>query len=303
MTKTTIFRSSRVAIAMVGAVVAPTFAFGQAAPRPAARRPIAPASASTSGPTVFTRALADRATADTAQAQGRVAAPTLRPGEVVAAPYVEGEGGPPNAGRIIGTGDVPGIPLTESERPLQSAERIFIVVPPGMTSVVGTRYVAVRRGPLLEGVGQVMIPTGIVAVQRAQPGQAVEATVVARFEQLFIGDELVSMVNVPRDLPRPTAQTGGAATRVLWTEGEPALPSLQSYILLDGSAARFRPGDQVTLYRERRLSEDGVVLPESEIAVAQVVRVTAQAASAMIVHQSHAAIQDGASGRVTARMP
>ena len=69
MTKTTIFRSSRVAIAMVGAVVAPTFAFSQAAPRPPARRPIAPASASTSGPTVFTRPLDDRATADTAQAQ------------------------------------------------------------------------------------------------------------------------------------------------------------------------------------------------------------------------------------------
>lgn len=301
MTKTTIFRSSRVAIAMVGAVVAPTFAFGQV--RPAPRRPIAPASAPTSGPTVFSRALTDRPTADTAQAQVRVTAPTLRPGEVLAAPYVEQEGGPPNAGRIVGTGEVAAIPLTESERPLQSAERIFIVVPPGMSSAAGTRYVAVRRGPLLEGVGQVMIPTGIVTVQRAQPGQAVEATVVARFEQLLIGDELVSMLNVPGDLTRPTAQTGGAPTRVLWTEGEPALPSLQSYIVLDRSDAQLRPGDQVTLYRERRLSEDGVVLPESEIAIAQVVRVTPQAASAMIIHQSQAAIQDGTNGRVTARMP
>src|SRR5687767_12627609 len=209
MMKTTIFRSSRVAIAMVGAVVAPTFAFSQASP-PAARRPIAPASAPTSGPTVFRRELADRATGDTAQVQARVPAPTLRPGEVIAAPYVEREGGPPNSGRIVGTGAVPGIPLTEAERPLQSAERIFIAVPPGMSSAAGTRYVAVRRGPLLEGIGQVMIPTGIVAIQRAQPGQAVEATVVARFEQLLIGDELVSLQSVPGSLPRPTAQTGGA---------------------------------------------------------------------------------------------
>ena len=300
--KTMIFRSSRIAIAMVGAVVAPTFAFSQAAPRQAPRRPAVPASAPTTGPTVFTRALVDRP-ADTAQVQARAAAPTLRPGEVLAAPYVELEGGPPNAGRIIGTGEVPGIPLTISERPLQSAERIFIVVPPGMTSAVGTRYVAVRRGPMLEGVGQVMIPTGIIAVQRSQSGQAVEATVVARFEQLLIGDELVSMQSVPAGLPRPTAQTGGAETRVLWTEGEPALPSLQSYVLLDGSVARFRPGDQVTLYRERQLSEDGAVLPESEIAVAQVVRVTAQAASALIIHQSQPAIEDGTRGRVSARMP
>src|SRR5688572_27231698 len=99
MTKTTISRSSRMAIAMVGASMAPAFAF--------------------------------------AQVQARAAAPTIRPGEFYAAPYVEREGGPPNAGRIVGTGDVSGIPLTESERPLQSAERVFIVVPPGMTSAAG----------------------------------------------------------------------------------------------------------------------------------------------------------------------
>jgi hypothetical protein len=157
---------------------------------------------------------------------------------------------------------------------------------------------------MLEGVGQVMIPTGVVAIERAQPGQAVEARVVARFEQLLIGDELVTMVNVPADLPRPAARVGGAETNVLWVEGGNVLPSLQSYLVVaGGSTAGMRPGDQVTFYRERRTTDDGIVLPETEIAIAQIVRVTPQAASAMIIDQSYAAIQEGTRGRVSAKMP
>jgi LysM repeat protein len=267
--------------------------------------------AATDGETVFKRAANEQASrpvlrrvAFETQAPTQTAAPTLRPGEVYAAPYVEREGGPPNAGRIVGTGDVPGIPLTEAERPLQSGERVFMVAPPGMASSAGTRYIAVRRGPLLEGVGQVMIPTGVVTVERAQPGQAVEARVVARFEQLLIGDELVTMEAIPANLPRPRAQTGGAETSVLWIEGEPALPSLQSYVVIaGGSSTGMRAGDQVTFYRERRSTPDGIVLPESEIAVAQVVRATPQASTAIIIHQSFAAVHEGTRGRVSAKMP
>src|SRR5690349_4305784 len=135
MTRMTIFRSDRMAIALVGAFLAPTFAFGQQ-------------------PTQIARS-----TRAAVQPQARVEAPTIRPGEFYAAPYVDRDGGPANAGRISGTTDIPGIPLTIEERPLQPYERVTVVVPPGMTSAGGTRYMAVRRGPMLEGVGQVMIPT------------------------------------------------------------------------------------------------------------------------------------------------
>jgi hypothetical protein len=264
------------AIAVVGAVLAPTFALAQS---------LTP-------------------TATPTPAQTRTPAPTIRPGEFYAAPYVERDGGPPNAGEIVGTGDVPGIPLTERDRPLQSYERIFISVPPGLSSAAGTRYVAVRSGPRLDGVGQVMIPTGIVVVERAQPGQAVEARIVARFEQVFIGDRLVSMEPVPANVPRPTALANGTRTRVLWLEGEPVLPSLQSYLVVEGGAATgLKAGDQITLYRERRTSADGVTLPETSIAVAQIVRVTAQATTALIIDQMQGAIEPGTVARVTAKVP
>jgi len=271
MTRTTIFRSDRITIAMVGALIAPT------------------------------ALIAQKQTLQATAAQARAAAPTIRPGEFYAAPWVERAGGPPNAGRIVGTGDVAGIPLTESERPLQSHERIFVQVPPGMSSAAGARYLSVRRGPMLEGIGQVMVPTGVIVVERAQPGQAVEARVVARYEPVEIGDQLVSMESAPVNLPRPTAVAGGAGTRVLWILGDPVLPSLQSYVVV--AAAGMRVGDQITFYRERRTTTDGVVLPETQIGVAQIVRSTALGSTALIIDQSYGAIEEGTAARVTAKMP
>ena len=392
--RTTIFRSNRMAIAMVGALLAPTFASSQdssvtarthlvrkgdtlwgiareytsdpyrwkqvyelntatvrdphwiypgerlvlpgaavadatAAPAPLAlaqpkntgltTEPVAqptvelaqpPLTAAFDAPTVFRRVSNDRprsilqSSMEATQTQSREAAPTIRPGEFYTAPYVEAIGGPPNVGYIVGSGEVPGIPLTESERPLQSNERIFITVPPGMSSACGARYVALHRGPALEGIGQVVIPTGIVVVERAQPGQAVEARVVARYGAVEIGNELVVMAPAPTGAQRPVPQASGVHTFVLWTFGEPVLPSLQSYVILaGGTASGMRVGDQITFYRERRATIDGVVLPESDIGIAQIVRVTPQATTALVIDQSYAAIGTGTAARVSAKMP
>jgi hypothetical protein len=277
MMRMTIFRSSRLAIAFVGAVMAPTFAAAQQPP-------------------------ADPAFASAWQAGPTQAPTTVRPGEYYAAPWVERLGGPANAGMIVGTGDVPSIPLTEQERPLQSYERVFVTVPAGMSSAAGTRYVAARPGPLLEGFGQVMVPTGVVVIERAQPGQAAEARVVARYEPVQIGDQLVSMDPSPGGAGRPAAVSGGAETFVVWMHTNPVLPSLQSYLVV-AAAPGMKAGDQISLYRPHRTSAYGVVLPETEIAVAQIVRVTPQGATALIIDQAHGAIEQGTHARVSAKMP
>ena len=74
-------------------------------------------------------------------------------------------------------------------------------------------------------------------------------------------------------------------------------------IIEGGSDSGMRAGDQVMFYREQRTTRDGIVLPESEIAIAQVVRVTPQASTAIIIHQSFAGIHQGTRGRVSAKMP
>jgi len=278
--RTTIFRSNRMAIAVVGAVAAPTFAFGQQLTVTAVTAPSSPI-----------------------QAQTPTAPPTIRPGEFYAAPYVERVGGPANAGLIVGTGEVPGVPLTLAERPLQSHERVFVVVPPGMSSAAGTRYLAVRPGRLLEGVGQIMIPTGVVAVERAEPGQAIEARVMARYEPMMIGDQLVTMDAIPANLPRPTAVTG-PTTSVLWIKPEPVLPTLQSYVIVGGgTSSGMRVGDQITFYRPRVTDERGIVYPSSDIGVAQILRVTPYASTALIIGQAYAATSEGTLARVSAKLP
>ena len=278
--RTTIFRSNRLAIAVVGAVAAPTFAFGQQLTVTAVTAPSSPI-----------------------QAQTPTAPPTIRPGEFYAAPYVERVGGPANAGLIVGTGEVPGVPLTLAERPLQSHERVFVVVPPGMSSAAGTRYLAVRPGRLLEGVGQIMIPTGVVAVERAEPGQAIEARVMARYEPMMIGDQLVTMDAIPANLPRPTAVTG-PTTSVLWIKPEPVLPTLQSYVIVGGgTSSGMRVGDQITFYRPRVTDERGIVYPSSDIGVAQILRVTPYASTALIIGQAYAGTSEGTLARVSAKLP
>jgi hypothetical protein len=278
--RTTIFRSNRMAIAVVGAVAAPTFAFGQQLTVTAVTAPSSPI-----------------------QAQTPTAPPTIRPGEFYAAPYVERVGGPANAGLIVGTGEVPGVPLTLAERPLQSHERVFVVVPPGMSSSAGTRYLAVRPGRLLEGVGQIMIPTGVVAVERAEPGQAIEARVMARYEPMMIGDQLVTMDAIPANLPRPTAVTG-PTTSVLWIKPEPVLPTLQSYVIVGGgTSSGMRVGDQITFYRPRVTDERGIVYPSSDIGVAQILRVTPYASTALIIGQAYAGTSEGTLARVSAKLP
>jgi hypothetical protein len=273
----TIFRSSQLAIALVGAVMAPTFASAQ-------------------------QSNIDVGAASSWQAGPTQAPTTIRPGEYYAAPWVERLGGPANAGLIVGSGDVPGIPLTEEERPLQSYERVFVTLPAGMSAAPGTHYVSVRPGPLLQGYGQVMVPTGVIVVDRAQSGQAAEARVIARFEPVQIGDQLVSMDPSPAGAGRPSAMNGGAETVVLWIKTDPVLPSLQSYLVV-AAAPGMKPGDQISLYRPHRVSPWGVVLPETEIAVAQIVRVTPQGATALIVDQSHTLIEQGTHARVSAKMP
>jgi len=281
MMRMTICRSERLTIAMVGALMAPALAFGQQPTVTAVTPP------STHG-----------------QAQVIAPAPTIRPGEFYAAPYVERYGGPANAGHVVGTSDVPGIPLTLVDRPLQSYERIFVVVPPGMSSAAGTRYVTLRAGPILEGFGQVMVPTSIITIERAQPGQAAEARVMTRFEPVMIGQQIVTMEAVPGNLPRPTAQANGLRTAVLWMRAQPALPSLQTYVVVaGGSASGMRMGDQITFMREAHADDEGIVHPASDIAVAQIVRVTEQASTALIIDQMYAGPNVGTVARVSAKMP
>jgi len=73
--------------------------------------------------------------------------------------------------------------------------------------------------------------------------------------------------------------------------------------VLDASARKgTRVGDQFTLVRSRETRPGLLAIPEEEIAVAQVVRVTPYAATALIVSQDHPAVGRGTRARVSGKM-
>jgi hypothetical protein len=232
------------------------------------------------------------------------ALPVLHATEIVAAPFVVEAGGPATAGRLVGSGEVPGIPLTEAQRPLQLRERVFIVTPGGRAAQVGDRFLAFARARNVNEVGDVLVPTGVLLVERVPAGSAVEARVVALFAEMFIDQGLLPLEVAPLPPAGPRPVAGGPESRVVWVSGgEPILPSLQNYLVLGGGgAASFRVGDQITLVREARTTEEGIVLGESEIAVARVVHVGAGAATAIVLRQSAPGIGIGTLARVTARL-
>jgi hypothetical protein len=63
------------------------------------------------------------------------------------------------------------------------------------------------------------------------------------------------------------------------------------------------PGDQVTLLRSRGVDSKGVELPDEEVAVAQVTRVTPWGSGAIILRTLQAGVAQGMKARVTAKMP
>lgn len=262
---------------------------------------------STNGPTTFAMGAAARREqpGGRAAAMGRTPRPLIRAGEYYAAPWVDRQGGPEDAGAIMDRADVAGIAQLRQSTRLQFGDRISITAPAARPAAEGARYLAYEVGPTLGAAGQLFIPTGIVMVERASPGATATARVVASYNEMELGDKLIPFdsVNFPTGVV-PSAIEFGRMASVLWVMGENVLPSLQQYVIVDaGEQLGIRQGDQFTLMRKRATNERGVTTPEEPIAVATAVRVTPNATTAIIVGQMQPAIRTGVAARLTAKAP
>jgi len=235
-------------------------------------------------------------------------APTVRAGEVIAAPYVDREGGPRGFGRILKSGDIAGISEASDRFRFQGYDRIFIAPPVGEIAPEGERYLAYKLGPILEDQGQVVIPTGIVEVTRAaRADTAAVARVVKAFTELSATDRLIPIDTTGTStIVRPQAVSNGPSTKVTWVYGEPVLPSVQNFVVLEVSSTQgVRMGDEFVIYQPAPRDRDRgqVADPEILISKAQVVRSTPYGVTAVIIGQEQPAIREGMAARVIARMP
>lgn len=245
------------------------------------------------------------ARADTTPASMLEEAPSVvRSGEYAAAPWVDKKGGPSGSGYVIQNADLPGIASADQSR-INMSDRVVFAPPAGSTPAEHELYLTYRLGPVLEKLGQVVIPTGIVQVTRSpRNGEAGMARVVKMFGEMLQGQRLIPYDSSAAMVKgHPTPIENGRSAKVRWIAGDPVLPQLQHYVVLDLSKKdNVGTGDQIELF-EPRHGDRHLAIPEISIGRAQVLRVTQYGATAIITSQEQAKIQEGTSARIAAKMP
>ncbi|HVB32630.1 MAG TPA: LysM domain-containing protein [Gemmatimonadaceae bacterium] len=257
-------------------------------------------------PTVFKRDVAVSQSPDAAQAVEQF--PTVLLGQYERAPYVVRPGAMSGVGRVLRSADLDANGDIEPTTIFKAYDDVLIQAPAGVSTAKGARYVALAMGPNVYGVGQVVIPTGIVEVTRTpEAGTAGIGQVVQLFGEMNPGQVLVPLDTAGvSSTARPKPLKDGRWATIKWVMAEPVLPTLQSYVVLDVTAGDgIRPGDEFEVFRTRQVSRrvGGLAEPEIPIGKAQVIKVTPFGTTAIVTAQQQPAINTGMMVRNSAKMP
>lgn len=235
----------------------------------------------------------------------RAPAAAVRSGDYLQAPFLWDGAGVSGAGRVDATSESDGIGLTLTRRPIQIYENVYVQVPTGSTGAADERFIVFRYGPMVEGRGQVVVPTGVVKLSDAAVNGRARAILLTKFEDVYSGQGLMALDTLSLTAGVfPARVEFGTTTTIAYIYGDPVLPPLgHQLIFMAGTAEGLVPGDQLTLEVAMGADDLGVALPPQEIATATITRVTPWGASAIIIGQSDGGIKKGMTARVTAKMP
>ncbi len=257
------------------------------------------------GPTMFRRPVRRGTAAVRGGALAIDAAPAVRAGEYYAAPFVIGDYPRKHAGKIIGTAEIAGIPMAHERTFLQNEERVYVRIPTASIPSVGDKFLAYKMGPDIPGIGQVVIPTGILLVEQPSNGDATIARVITQFEDLELAQNVTPLDNFVSPPAAPLTPIDlGPSAKIAWIQGNPELATIQSYLIVAlGEDVGVKPGDEFHVYRRRQTTDEGDHLPAELIAVAHAVRVGATTSTLVVSGQRNPAIVEGARTQLSARMP
>lgn len=231
-------------------------------------------------------------------------APGVRAGEIESAPFVDRNGGPRFAGKITAAVDRPAISTSAAEAHFQLNDQLYVNLPKGMAPRLGDRYLAYTLGDEIEDVGQLIVPTAILQIERITAGQPPVVRVIRQFGEVRIGQRLISAPTAVAVTRLPQAIGAGMTGKVLLVHQDPVLPSVQHYVVLSPTSRDgISVGDEFTLVDNTMGRDDPTPAPPVSAAIAQVVKVTGYATTAIIVSQIQPAIKEGMPVRLTARMP
>lgn len=240
----------------------------------------------------------------------------LRPGEILAAPWLAGREGLPGTGRVLSSAELPRGDREGSDlRPqVQLHEEVLVSLPAGATGALGERLLVVEEGDVVRAdrrdLGRLVYPLGILEVIRTPAaGEATVARVIRLLGMIRPGARVIaydSTVATAGGAPSIMMGDAGPVTTVRWVWRDQPVPSLQSYVLLEaGERDGVHVGDRFTIFRPRREAE-GLNVPDApavDVASVQVVRVTPNGSTAIVVGHRLPAIEVGSKARLTARVP
>lgn len=233
---------------------------------------------------------------------GRSRGGGIRRGEVEAAPYTERDGGPRGSGRLVASVDRPGIKASIVQSRFQLNDDLYFDLPRGATPQVGDSYMSYVFGPNLGDYGQVIVPTGILRIESLPEGQRPAARIVKQFGPIMLDQRIIPAP----DLALPTGAVapviGGTRGKVVYVHDDPVLPSIGHYVIISQNSSNgVAVGDEITFIDNSTGREDENPAPPVIAAIAQVVRVTPYATTAIIVRQTQPTLRDGMPARVTGK--
>lgn len=237
--------------------------------------------------------------------------PAVRVGETYAAPWLDRMNGPAEQGTIVGSAEIAGIATQTPRSRMLNEERAYITLPKDIVPARGDRYLAFQLGPVLENGSQMVEPTGVVEVERAENGDASTVRIITQYSNVEAGQGIVPIdhFTLGNDA-RPAPLMLGTEGHVIFVGSNSVLPTVQSYVVIDVTAKDgAKIGDQYTLFEPRRKvlvkgrGDQTAQVPEERVALGQVVKVTDRGTTLILVDQQNPSVKVGTRARLTARMP
>jgi hypothetical protein len=222
-------------------------------------------------------------------------------GEIEAAPFAMKKGGPANRGRLAAAYDRPGIAAAAGERRFQLEDRVFVDLPRGVAGNPGDLLLSYVLGDMISDAGQVVIPTGIIRIESSALGKPM-GRVIRQFGEILLDQSVIQLESIPATVGRAVPVPPGPVEKVIYVANDPVLPSIQNYVLLSAKSANgVRVGDQFTLIDNS--VDPKYPGPPVPAAIAEVVRVTPYAVTAIVVDHEQPRIYEGMLARLSARAP
>ena len=238
---------------------------------------------------------------------GRSQRPLVRSGDYYPAPVVCHVGGIRGSGRILDRIEENGIASVGDVDRLQHNDRVQITVPEGTSARVGERFLSYALDAVIGNDRQVIVPTGVLVIDDVRPTGEIIARIAEVYNQVRV-DQKVTQFEPFTTVPTgegPQPVENGPLAKVAWIQDAPILPSLHSYLVLEGAPADVKMGDQFTILRAGMEATGQVPGPDAPetIAVVQVIKIARGGVTGMVIDQAQPGIRLGLAARLTAKMP